>query len=222
MYKYRPIKVAAVFAAVVTLTSSIVIRSAPAEPASTGSVALRYAEQGWSAADRDAFYTTGQGSVIIPYTWFRALRRVDVDEPFAADQLQRYGYLPNPRSRSNPEGLPVGFVIAGDPTTGDIGMTCAACHTAQLEYQKDGETLALRLDGAPTNADFQSFLSDLKAAARATSADPGRFSVFARAALGSRYSTSRAAQLKIDFGAWTKRFGEFMDASLPSSPWGPG
>ncbi len=101
-------------------------------------------------------------------------------------------------------------------------MTCAACHTAQLEYKKDDVTYALRLDGAPTNADFQSFLSDLTAAARATVADTGRFSVFARAALGGRYSTSRAAQLKIDFGAWTKQFGAFMDASLPSSPWGPG
>src|SRR5438874_2301594 len=80
---------------------------------------------------RDAFYTTSQGSVMMPYTWFRALPRVDVDEPFAGDQLQRYGYLPNPKSRSNPEGLPIGFVIAGDTTTGDIGMTCAACHTAQ-------------------------------------------------------------------------------------------
>lgn len=198
------------------------IRSAHVEPASAGNVVQIPTEQGWLAADRDAFYTTSQGSVIMPYTWFRALRRVDVDEPFAGDQFQRYGYLPNPKSRSNPEGLPVGFVIAGDTATGDIGMTCAACHTGQLEYKKDDVTYALRLDGAPTNADFQSFLADLTAAARATVADTGRFSVFARAALGGRYSTSRAAQLKIDFGAWTKQFGAFMDASLPLSPWGPG
>ena len=198
------------------------IRSAHVEPASTGNVVLNYVEQGWSTAERDAFYTTSQGSVIMPYTWFRALRRVDVDEPFAGDQLRRYGYLANAKSRSNPEGLPVGFVIAGDTTTGDIGMTCAACHTGQLEYKKDDVTYALRLDGAPTNADFQTFLADLTAAARATVADPARFTAFARAALLDRYSTSRAAQLKIDFGAWTKQFGDFMDASLPSSPWGPG
>src|SRR5262245_30889677 len=210
--------------ALATLASILgfAIRSAHAEPASTGNVVLNYSEQGWSAADRNAFYTTSQGSVIMPYTWFRALRRPDVDEPFAGDQLQRYGYLPNPRSRSNPEGLPVGFVIAGDTTTGDVGMTCAACHTTQLEYQKDGVTFALRLDGAPTHADFQPFRSDLTAGARATLPDQGRFAVFARAVLGGRYSTPRATQLKIDFGAWTKRFGEFMDASLPSSPGGPG
>src|SRR5713101_8259938 len=80
-----------------------------------------------------------------PYT----LSRLDVDEPFAADQLRRYGYLPNDRSKSNSEGLPVGFVFDGNATTGDVGMTCAACHTAQLEYQKDGKTHALRLDGPP-------------------------------------------------------------------------
>jgi hypothetical protein len=212
----------AVALATLASTWAFGIRSAHVEPASTGNVVQKYAEQGWSAADRDAFYTTSQGSVIMPYTWFRALRRVDVDEPFAGDQLQRYGYLPNSRSRSNPEGLPVGFVIAGDTTTGDIGMTCAACHTAQLEYKKDDVTYALRLDGAPTNADFQSFLTDLTAAARATVADPGRFATFARAVLLGSYSTSRADQLKINFGAWTKQFGAFMDASLPSSPWGPG
>jgi hypothetical protein len=30
-----------------------------------------------------------------PYAWFKALRRLDADEPFAADQLRRFGYLPN-------------------------------------------------------------------------------------------------------------------------------
>jgi hypothetical protein len=30
-----------------------------------------------------------------PYAWFKALRRLDADDPFAADQLRRYGYLPN-------------------------------------------------------------------------------------------------------------------------------
>jgi hypothetical protein len=98
---------------------------------------VTYVDQGWSAADRDAFYTTSQGSLMIPYAWFKALRRLDVDEPFGGDQLQRYGYLRNDKSKNNPEGLPVGFVITGDAASGHLGMTCA-CHTAQLEYRKDG------------------------------------------------------------------------------------
>src|SRR6266849_7906513 len=84
----------------------------------TATPVLTYAAQGWSDADRDAFYTTSQGSHMMPYAWFKALRRLDVDQPFAADQLQRYGYLPNAVSPNNPEGLPVGFTIDGSVASG--------------------------------------------------------------------------------------------------------
>jgi RoxA-like, cytochrome c-like len=184
---------------------------------------VSYAAQGWSPADRDTFYTTSQGSHMMPYTWFKALRRLDVDEPFAADKLRRYGYLPNDVSPSNPEGLPVGFVIDGAVASGQLGMTCAACHTGQLEYKQDGVTRALRLDGAPANADFQQFLTDLLAAARATLTQSDRFDAFAGSVLGAGYTTAKAAQLKDGFGKWVAQFGEFMDRSLPAaSPWGPG
>src|SRR5262249_40961278 len=142
------------------------------------SLVVVYSDQGWSAADRDTFYTTSQGSHMMPYAWFKALHRADSDELFAADKLQRYGYLPNARRKSKPEGSPVGFVSDGNAATGDLGMPCAACHTAQLEYEKDGKTYALRLDGAPANADFQQFLADLTAAARAASMQRDRFNAF--------------------------------------------
>ena len=184
--------------------------------------ALQYARQGWTDDDRQTFYTTSQGSHIMPYLWFKALRRLDVDEPFAGDQLQRYGYLPNDKSKLNPEGLPVGFVIDGDAANGEIGMTCAACHTGQIEYVKNGVTQQLRIDGAPATANFQLFLTDLTAAARATQTDSARFDKFAHAALGTRYSSSRVDALKSDFGDWVKQWGGFMDKSLPESPWGAG
>ena len=183
---------------------------------------LRYAKQGWTEDERQAFYTTSQGSHMIPYAWFKALRRLDVDEPFAGDQLQRYGYLPNEKSKLNPEGLPVGFAIDGDPANAELGMTCAACHTGQIEYVKNGVTQQLRIDGAPASANFQLFLADLTAATRATLSDPARFDKFAHAALGSRYSSSRLETLKSDFSDWVKQWGNFMDKSLPASPWGPG
>src|SRR5712664_2143657 len=117
------------------------------------SVVVVYSDQGWSAADRYTFYTTSQGSRMMPYAWFEALRRADSNELFAADQLQRYGYLPNDRSKSNPEGLPIRFGIDGNGATGRFGKTCAPLHTAQLEYQKGGQDFALRLDGGPANPD---------------------------------------------------------------------
>ena len=159
----------------------------------------------------------------MPYLWFKALRRLDVDQPFGGDQLARYGYLANDKSKANPEGLPVGFVIDGDAATGFFGMSCAACHTAQIDYQnKDGATQQLRIDGAPATADFQAFLIDLTAATRATLSDADRFDKFARAVLGNRYSATRAKDLNTDYAAWVKQWGDFMDKSLPASHWGPG
>jgi len=190
--------------------------------AATPTPAMQYAKQGWTPEQRQAFYTTSQGSHMMPYPWYKALRRVDADAPFGGDQLQRYGYLPNDKSEANPEGLPVGFVIDGDATTGFLGMTCAACHTAQIEYQTGATTQQLRIDGAPATANFQLFLTELSAAAKATLQDDNRFQPFARAVLGERFSSARAAALKTTFGDWVSQFGGFMDKSLPASPWGPG
>jgi hypothetical protein len=175
-------------------------------------------DQGWSDADRTTFYTTVQGSHVMPYVWFKALRRLDVDEPFIADQLSRYGYLHS----DNPASLPVGFVIDGTPAAGQIGMTCAACHTGQIEYQKDGATHAIRLDGAPAMSDFQQFLTDLRDASSATLAQPDRFAAFASAVLGSASTPAKVAALKTEFAAWVQQFSSFMHDSLPASPWGPG
>jgi len=185
--------------------------------------ALRYAKQDWTQEDRDFFYTKNQGSRMMPYLWYKALRRLDVDTPFGGDQLQRYGYLPNAKSTLNPEGLPVGFAIDGDDVaTGYLGMTCAACHTAEIEYQQDGATRRLRIDGAPTTADFQAFLKDVTAVTRETLSNADRFDKFARAVLGNGYSVAHANELKTKFAAWVKQWGNFMEKSLPASPWGPG
>jgi mono/diheme cytochrome c family protein len=206
-------------AAALVLVCGIGHAVAQSAPSNASNLQLTYADQGWSAADRDIFYTTSQGSHMMPYDWFKALRRLDVDEPFGADQLQRYGYLPNPGPASN---LPVGFAIDERTNPNQLGMTCAACHTGQLEYQKDGSIHQLRLDGAPANADFQLFLTDLAAATQATSLDSQRFDNFAKAVLGGSYSPANAVTLKASFDAWVAQFTEFMKMSLPPSPWGPG
>jgi hypothetical protein len=200
------------------LLAVLALGVAPAR-AQQGGPPVSYLSQNWTEADRTTFYMTGQGSHMMPFAWFKALRQPGSDAPFMSDQLARYGYIRNDGA-SNSNDLPIGFLV--EAKTGELGMTCAACHTNQLEYQKDGKTVALRLDGAPTLADFQQFLLDLTAATRATLADAGRFDAFARTVLGSGYTADNAAQLKTDFGAWVKQFGDFMDASLPASPWGPG
>jgi len=204
------------------LLSSVMIAVAGPVLAQTGggnasAPTVQYLDQGWDDAARQAFYTTSQGSRMMRYDFFKALRRLDVDEPFGGDQLQRYGYIANEKA---PNGLPIGFVVDGD--SGYLGMTCAACHTAQMEYQKDSKTEFLRIDGAPATANFQLFLTELTAAARETLKDPARFDKFAHAVLGPRYSASRANATRNDFHTWVDEFGRFMDKSLPTaSPWGP-
>jgi hypothetical protein len=183
-----------------------------------------YAQQGWSDADRAAFYTTSQGSHLMPYAWFKAMRRLDVDQPFIGDQLQRYGYLRD--DRFNVDGMPVGFVVDTRSAPAEVGMTCAACHTGQIEYDQGGVTHALRIDGAPAKADFQQFLLDLRAAANATLTQPARFDAFAAAVLADEYPGGPPAGavqlLRSDLIAWVAQFGEFMDKSLPAHAWGPG
>jgi hypothetical protein len=206
-----------IFASMVAGIGTAQAQPATTTPATPATPAVTYLAQGWSAADRETFYTTSQGSHLIPYAWFKALRRIDSDDLFAGDQLARYGYL---RSDKPDRDLPIGFVV--EASSGQLGMTCAACHTAQLEYRKDDTLHVLRLDGAPAHADFQQFLLDLKAATRETLDKPERFDAFAKAVLGTGQTTAKTAQLKKDFGAWVKQFSEFMDASLPAAPWGPG
>ena len=196
--------------------------SVVAEPCGSGS--LLCAKQGWTAQDRKTFYTTRQGSHLMPYAWFKALRRLDSDTPFAGDQLERYGYLRND-SPDNTEGLPVGFVVESSTSTRYVGMTCAACHTGQIAFKQGDALQAMRIDGAPALADFQQFLTDLTVTSRATLSEPDRFAKFADTVLGQGRSAASADRLKTAFAEWVQQFGSFMDASLPKPPalpWGPG
>ena len=65
-------------------------------------------EQGWSPADKTAWYTTTQGLRILPLSWLRALEQPDSDKPFLApEHMASFRYLPGP-GMSN---LPIGFTI---------------------------------------------------------------------------------------------------------------
>lgn len=66
--------------------------------------------------------------------------------------LERYGFLPDAKGLENPDGLPVGFVRDEnfiDPFTDEkqtvLGLTCAACHTGQINYRG----VRIRIDGGP-------------------------------------------------------------------------
>ncbi len=168
----------------------------------------------WRPDLRDDFYSRDQGSRIMPYRWMFALKQTN-GEPFLADSLSRYGYLPN--EASNPPGLPVGFMVASGSGGGTIGMTCSACHTRQIEVSDT----AYRIDGGPAIVDFQSFLADLDTAVNTVLANPKVFSDFARAVLGSFLSPDKEAQLRKEVEAWYVPYHTIMERALPKEPWGP-
>ena len=126
---------------------------------------VRYLDQGWTNSDSVWFYTTTQGSDLVPYDFFLSLEDPQGGKPFRSpDNILRWRYLPQVASTRNPDGLPVGFVR--DPYKGQdyVGFSCSACHTGQITYKGT----ALRIDGGPSIADMDSFMHDLGTALAAT------------------------------------------------------
>jgi hypothetical protein len=120
---------------------------------------VRRLDQGvnWTSRDWNTFYTTDQGSQIMPYSWMEALR-----EPngglFLRDSMTRYGFLPNDKSVSNPEALPVGFLVAShNSSTKNFSITCAACHTREITVNETN----FRIDGGPAFINMYAFMNDM-------------------------------------------------------------
>ncbi|MFZ3017406.1 MAG: di-heme-cytochrome C peroxidase [Gallionella sp.] len=124
-----------------------------------------YLNQGWDNKDSLWFYSTTQGSDLIPYDFFIALEQADKSEAFSStENMNRYRYLPQKPTSSNPDGLPVGLVADIYQGKKYMGFTCAACHTSQINYNGTG----IRIDGNQAAADMDSFMKDLESSLKAT------------------------------------------------------
>ncbi len=183
----------------------------------TAAAALVMTNQGpkWTNSTRNKYYSEDQGSRVMPLKWISALKQAD-GAPFMADNLSRYGYLPNPAS---PEpGLPAGFSVAKESGDKIIGLTCSACHTRQIDV---AET-SYRIDGGPAITDIQSFFTDLDKAVDKVLTDPVAFTEFAKAVLGSSPKKTDEDILRADVATWFLPYDTIMKKSLPvESPWGP-
>ena len=173
-------------------------------------VDVQYAKQNWSPSQSAWFYHTAQGTELMPYQWFLALEqpklKVFGTVPKFADTeyLARFGFLPDATSAENPNGLPVGFAkdTVTDVKSGQrvevVGLTCAACHTGQVEYKGKG----IRIDGGSASVDLASFQTELGYAVAFTDKIPGRFDRFARVVLGESASSEDKAKLRREFQAF--------------------
>lgn len=194
----------------------------PDIPKATPIKEVRWLEQNWSPEERFWFHHVSQGTstLPVPYVWFLALEQPELSlfgTPGLlsdSDYLRRFGFIPSPRQigaaagstyqrhnfHGNPDGLPVGFSkMSGslDPATSEmlpdqIGFTCAACHTGQMEYKGTN----IRIDGAPAVTDLGKFRTTLGLALAYTNYVPGRFGRFAKRVLGESYTVEKEAELE--------------------------
>ncbi len=162
-------------------------------------------DQGWTDQQRRDFHNQSQGTLTLPVptSWFKALQQADDLSPNAGlvsdpAYLARFGFIPSPADPlANPAGLPVGFAqtVGTDPKTGKafdrIGFTCAACHTARIEYQQR----TMLIDGGPAMVDLIGFGNKLALALGETDLSLTRFDRFARRVLGE--NSSILARLKL-------------------------
>lgn len=139
---------------------------------------ITYLDQNWDASDSLWFYNTTQGSDLIPYEIFLHLEKAGSTELFrSSENMRQYRYLTQNPSMGNPDGLPVGFVSNDYDGKKYLGLTCAACHTTQINYKGVG----IRIDGGPALADMDAMLLALEAAMKETLDDGAKFSRFVQA-----------------------------------------
>ena len=108
----------------------------------------------------------------MPYALIANVTSAKTGKPFL-ENMERFGFLPDPAGPTNPRGLPVGLttVHSRDKSlTGleMVGFTCAACHVAQVNYRGK----QLRIDGAPSLVNLQGYQVELKDSVEATLRDP--------------------------------------------------
>jgi mono/diheme cytochrome c family protein len=166
-------------------------------------------EQGWTDDTQQAFYNTPQGSEILPYSWILILEQKDSQKAFLDPaNIERFRYLPRKATAPNPDALPVGWTKGTDAAGKEwLGLTCAACHTGQFEYTRADlkQKVGIRVDGAPTLADFSLMNVELVAALQATLTDLPKFDRFAKAVLKNGDSPAARDALRGELQTQTAR-----------------
>src|SRR5215470_7284850 len=161
----------ALIAAAVLLLASC-SRKAHEEPAVDSQHALVYGANGWSQQERDEYYHLAEGSELTPYALLANLKSVKTGKPFL-QEMERFGFLPDPAGPANPYALPVGLTVSRSRNAGTAGIeiagfNCAACHVAELTYHGK----RIRIDGAPALINLQAYQIEFKESLDAVMKNP--------------------------------------------------
>lgn len=224
------------FAALVFTVAMVLGAWLPAPALAANSVSCLFGltclDQGWTDEQRNWWYRTTQGSRLLPLSWMLSLELPDSTGKFMSpEHMGKLGYLPEPASISNPWGLPVGFTEDQDRTSEAdvmcgtfpnmcangtmrqkwVGMNCSACHTNDIQI---GDK-KLRIEGAPTLADFQGMEESLLASLKALQNDQAKFDRFASGVFGGPGDTDAKAALRLEIDeqvAWQQKLFDKNDA----------
>jgi len=182
-----------------------------------------YLNQAWSQADRETFYQIPQGSQVISYDIFLNLEMPDSEQLFQSDSTSaKYGLITqSPNAQTNPDGLPIGLtktvVTEGQFKGETVGLTCAACHVGQLNYQGK----RVRIDAGVNNTfDFLAYMQAFDDAMQATLSDNTKFDRLATK-LGAPDGDAKGA-LRKRYEADAGRLHAYRTRSTVAvMPWGP-
>ncbi|MFC6690752.1 di-heme-cytochrome C peroxidase [Pseudomonas lini] len=194
-------------------------------------------DQGWNDTTLSNWHDLSQGSRILPLSWALALEEPASEEKFMSDKtISAYGYTPyNPSYKGKRLTLPMGFVLDdshdsklsftklrwffGQGTQEPwVGMNCSACHTAQINFE--GQNLVI--NGGPTNADFQNFFKELRAALSTTASDPEKFERFAKSVLEDDLSKGNRHRLKKSLESLNAFYAQNETLNATDLQYGPG
>ncbi|HAI68584.1 MAG TPA: hypothetical protein DCM38_04000 [Gammaproteobacteria bacterium] len=173
-----------------------------------------WAEQGWTEQEREWFWHIPQGTQIMPYDWFVALERPKNEGEglfIEQDYMMRFGFIPSQKTEQNPDNLPIGFVKDArfvNPMNGEkvtmAGITCAACHTGQINYNGEG----LVIDGGPAMTNVTLFQDKVSVALFETLLPSRRFLRFAKRVLKDEYSLINAIKLLKEVKQFAEKNGQ--------------
>ncbi len=204
------------------LLLSLLVECAPTLPKER-KVEYIFLNQNWDKKTAEWFHHTPQGTRLMPYAWFMALEQPELTlfgtaPPFHdPGYMSRFGFIPSPKGGEEYGKLPIGFArnpayvnptpkIEFPPMDEKVDMvdlSCAACHTGQIDYKGKG----IVVEGGAAMVSFDLFLKSLGTAATITYYDPFRFNRFAENVLKDQFNDANKERLK-------KQLRLYMDDGL--------
>lgn len=141
---------------------------------SAGSVA--WSQNGWSDAERSEYHHLPEGSELTPWVLIANVVSVKTGKPFL-ENMERFGFIADAASSANPHGLPIGLTTVHSRDKSHtglevVGLNCAACHVGEMSYLGK----RLRVDGAPSLVDLESYQVEFGDSLEATLRDPLKLS----------------------------------------------